>query len=210
MSNFQQRNMCYAALWYDFDIIITDYNQVFEAMRALHPTILVGPPALYQLSYSDYQAYPSWKKSLWSFLSSLLGLLPSAALRQGLARIFFRSFYKQFGGRVRLLATGMAPIRRTLGKFFERMQLPLCESYGMVEAGSITYRPPESRDYGSVGKPLRGVDLIFTPDNEIIVSRETPMTLRYFQCTEGENERTFIAPDRIATGDMGLLDENGI
>ena len=209
MSNFQQRNMCYAALWYDFDIIITDYTQLFVAMPALDPTVLLGPPVLYQMIHAEYQKFPSWKKSLWTILSSLLAPLPSASLRQELARILFRDFYKQFGGRIRLLATGMAPIRRNLGKFFERLQLPLCESYGMVEAGSITYRPASSRDYGSVGKPLRGIDLVFASDNEIIVSRENPMTLRYFQCAEGENERTFIAPGRIATGDMGRLDAEG-
>ncbi len=38
MSNFQQRNLCYTALWYDLDIIITDYTQLFAAMKALHPT----------------------------------------------------------------------------------------------------------------------------------------------------------------------------
>jgi long-subunit acyl-CoA synthetase (AMP-forming) len=26
MSNFQQRNMCYAAIWYDYDIVITDFT----------------------------------------------------------------------------------------------------------------------------------------------------------------------------------------
>jgi long-subunit acyl-CoA synthetase (AMP-forming) len=35
------------------------------------------------------------------------------------------------------------------------------------------------------------------------------MTLRYFQCTEGENERTFVAPGKVATGDMGRLDADG-
>jgi len=29
MSNFQQRNMYYGALLYDFDLIITDYTQLF-------------------------------------------------------------------------------------------------------------------------------------------------------------------------------------
>ncbi|MGZ5149281.1 MAG: AMP-binding protein, partial [Burkholderiales bacterium] len=28
ISNFQQRMMYYAAIWYDFDIIITDYTQL--------------------------------------------------------------------------------------------------------------------------------------------------------------------------------------
>jgi long-subunit acyl-CoA synthetase (AMP-forming) len=209
MSNFQQRNICYAALWYDFDIIITDYTQLFVAMSALNPSILIAPPVLYQMIHAEYQKYPSWKKSLWSLLSSLLSLVPAAPLRQELARLMFRDFYRQFGSNIRLLGTGMAPIRRNMGKFFERLQLPLCESYGMVEAGSLTFRPAGSKEYGSVGKPLRDVTLSFTPDNEIIVNRDTPMTLRYFQCADGENERTFIAPGRIATGDMGRLDPAG-
>jgi long-subunit acyl-CoA synthetase (AMP-forming) len=209
MSNFQQRNMCYGALWYDFDIVITDYTQLFAAMPALHPTILVAPPVLYQMLHAEYQKHPGWKKTLWSFLSTLVALVPGASLRQELARFLFRDFYKQFGDSIRLLATGMAPIRRSLGEFFERLQLPLCESYGMVEAGSLTFRPAGSKEYGSVGKPLKGVNLSFTPDNEIIVSREMPMTLRYFQCAEGENERTFLGSGRIATGDMGRLDKDG-
>src|SRR5262249_47716062 len=146
MSNFQQRNICYAALWYDFDIIITDYTQLFAAMPALNPTILIAPPVLYQMIHAEYQKFPSWKKSLWSLLSSLLALVPTAPLRQKLARLLFGDFYKQFGSSMRLLATGMAPIRRNLGKFFERLQLPLCESYGMVEAGSLTFRPAGSKE----------------------------------------------------------------
>jgi long-subunit acyl-CoA synthetase (AMP-forming) len=209
MSNFQQRNMCYSALWYDHDLIITDYTQLFAAMPALNPTILIAPPVLYQMLHAEYEKYPSWKKSLWSVQSSLLSLLPSASLRQGLARILFRDFYKQFGDRIRLLVTGMAPIRRTMGRFFERLHLPLSESYGMVEAGSLTYRPPGSKEYGSVGKLLTGVKASFEADGEIIISRDNPLTLRYFQCAEGENERTFAGPGRIATGDLGRLDADG-
>lgn len=208
MSNFQQRNMCYGALWLDHDLIITDYTQLFAAMPALNPTLLIAPPVLYQMIQADYEKNPASKKLLWSILGALISLLPRP-LRLPLARMAFRDFHKQFGTRMRMLVTGMAPIRRNLGKFFERMQLPLCESYGMVEAGSLTYRPPASREYGSVGKPLRGVELSFADDGEIIVYRQTPMTLRYFQCAEGENERTFVGGGRIATGDMGRLDAQG-
>jgi len=208
MSNFQQRNMCYSALWYDFDVIITDYTQLFAAMPALNPTMLIAPPVLYQMMFTEYEKNPGWKKALWFALGSILSLLPSP-LRQGLARVLFRDFYKQFGNRIRVLVTGMAPIRRNMGRFFEKLQLPLCESYGMVEAGSITYRPANSREYGSVGKLLKGISLSFEPDGEIIVNRETPMTLRYFQCAEGENERTFLGPGRVATGDMGKFDADG-
>jgi long-subunit acyl-CoA synthetase (AMP-forming) len=110
---------------------------------------------------------------------------------------------------MRLLITGMAPIRREIGRFFERIALPLCESYGMVEAGSITFRPASSREYASVGKVLDGIEMTFGEDGEIFVHRPNPLTLRYFQCAEGENERTFVAPGTIATGDIGRLDARG-
>ena len=40
MSNFQQRMMYYASIWYDLDIAVTDYTQLYPAMkilRAHHP-----------------------------------------------------------------------------------------------------------------------------------------------------------------------------
>jgi long-subunit acyl-CoA synthetase (AMP-forming) len=209
MSNFQQRNMCYCALFYDFDIIVTDYTQLFAAMKALNPTVLIAPPVLYQMMHAEFEKYPAWKKSLWRALGKALSLVPSASARLKLGRILFQDFYQQFGNRIRVLVTGMAPIRRNIGKFFEQIQLPLCESYGMVEAGSITFRPPSSREYGSVGKLLRGIDVTFEPDGEIIVHRQAPLTLRYFQCADGENERTFVGAGRIATGDMGRFDTAG-
>src|SRR4051812_49110289 len=135
MSNFQQRNMCYGALWYDFDIVITDYTQLFAAMPALNPTVLIAPPVLYQMIHAEYEKYPAAKKLLWHAISGILSLLPSFFPRP-LAPLISHDFYKQFGSRIRLLIPGMAPIRRTMGGFFERMQLPLCETYGMVEAGS--------------------------------------------------------------------------
>jgi len=209
MSNFQQRNMCYCALFYDFDVIITDYTQLFAAMKSLSPTVLIAPPVLYQMMYAEFEKLPAWQQSLVRILGTMLSLLPSSALREKLARTMFRDFYKQFGDRIRVLVTGMAPIRRNIGKFFEQIQLPLCESYGMVEAGSITFRPAGSREYGSVGKLLRGVDVSFEPDGEIIVQRALPLTLRYFQCADGENERTFVGAGKIATGDMGRFDAAG-
>ncbi len=205
MSNFQQRNMCYMALWYDFDIIITDYTQLFAAMKALDPTVLIAPPVLYQMMHAEFEKYPPLRRALLRTAA----LLPGAGLRRAAVEWLFRDFYAQFGKRMRLLVTGMAPIRRDIGRFFERLQLPLCESYGMVEAGSITFRTADSREYGSVGKVLKGASLEFTPEGEIIVRRQAPMTLRYFQCAPGENERTFLGPDRVATGDIGRLDGDG-
>lgn len=209
MSNFQQRNMCYAALWYDFDIVITDHIDLFDAMAALNPTVLIAPPVLYQMIHGEFEKRPAWQRKALMVAANIIALLPVAAWRQRAAHALFRRHRGQFGNRMRLLITGMAPIRDSLGLFYQRMQLPLCESYGMVEAGSITFRAAGSRDYGSVGKVLDGIHLTFQDDGEIHVHRQSPLTLRYFQAADGENERTFVAPGCVATGDIGRLDGDG-
>jgi long-subunit acyl-CoA synthetase (AMP-forming) len=209
LSNLQQRNMCYGALLYDIDLIITDYTQLFTAMKVLQPTLLIAPPVLYQMIHGEFERLPDEEKHRRMMLAKAVGLVPLASWRIALARKFFKDFHDQFGGQMRMLVTGMAPIRRELGAFFECMQLPLCESYGMVEAGSITWRAAGSREYSSVGKVLPGVRLTFEDDGEIVVHRDHPLTLRYFQAAEGENERTFVGPGRIATGDIGHMDSDG-
>jgi long-subunit acyl-CoA synthetase (AMP-forming) len=209
MSNFQQRTMCYAALVGDFDIIVTDYIQLFAALKILHPTMLIAPPMYYQMLHTRFVNLPRWKRWLWTGLGALIALIPGVHARRALARRLFPEFHAQFGDKMRILITGMAPIKRSVAQFFDLMQLPLCESYGLVETGSLTYRPAGSRKYGSVGKPLRGVDIELAEDGEIVVRRESFLTRRYFQCAEGENERTFLGAGRIATGDVGRFDADG-
>jgi long-subunit acyl-CoA synthetase (AMP-forming) len=208
ISNFQQRMMYYAAIWYDFDIIITDYTQLYPAMKALHPTVLIAPPIFYQLVHARFSAPGSRGWMRW-FGETLLSLPLGAVLRHWLARLVFKDVDALFGGKMRLLISGMAPLNRNICQFFDRMRLPLCESYGMVEAGSLTYRPAFSTKHGSVGKPLGGVTITFEEDGEIIIHREKFLTRRYFQCASGENETTFVATDSIATGDIGRFDADG-
>jgi long-chain acyl-CoA synthetase len=209
MSNFQQRMMSYSGLAFDFDIIIADYAQLFTALSVLHPTILIAPPMYFQMVHTRFVNFPRWKQSLWAVLAALIALVPGAQTRRALARRTFAEFHRQFGSNMRVLITGMAPIKRSIGAFFESMQLPLSESYGLVETGSLTYRPPGSRKYGSVGRPVEGVKIDLADDGEVIVRRERSLTKKYFQCVDGENERTFVAPGSIATGDIGKLDGEG-
>src|SRR5471032_3191424 len=109
LSNLQQRNMCYGALWYDFDIIITDYTQLFGAMKALKPTVLIAPPVLYQMMHAEFERLPAWKRKLKLALAGATSLLPVGLLR-AVANALFGDFHDQFGGQMRVLVTGMAPI----------------------------------------------------------------------------------------------------
>jgi long-subunit acyl-CoA synthetase (AMP-forming) len=171
--------------------------------------VLIGPPVLYQMVHADFERRPALRRAMWRVMGAMLSLVPGADRRLALARRLLKPLHDQFGGNMRILITGMAPIRRNIGAFFRQMQLPLCESYGMVESGSLTFRPASSREFGSVGRALRGVEFSFTDEGEIVVHRDNPLTLRYFQCADGENERTFVGDRKVATGDVGRLDGDG-
>lgn len=209
MSNFQQRLMSYAALWYGASIAIIEHTQLYVGMRLCAPTILVAPPVFFQMLHQQFLSLPLWQRRVWRLLGHMLGLVFVPAIRQTLARFFFKKLLGQLGGRIRLLVTGMAPIKPDVAELFFTLKIPLCETYGLVETGSLTFRDPGCRKFTSVGQPLRGVDVHVSPEGEIIVERAYPLSLGYFDCAPGEQERTFLAPGKVATGDIGVLDSEG-
>jgi len=110
---------------------------------------------------------------------------------------------------MRFMVTGMAPTKRATLELFRMMQLPLFETYGITEFGGIALNVPGASKIGSVGRLLPGVRVEFAEDGEIIAMREHRIASTYFECAEGEVEQTFLSRDRLATGDVGRLDDEG-
>jgi long-subunit acyl-CoA synthetase (AMP-forming) len=208
MSNFQQRMMYYAALWHGFELILADLPRLFVALRELRPTLLIAPPAFYEMVESQIENVPPVKRLAVRAALTLVRLTPTP-LRPRLARRLFHQVFDALGGRMRVMITGMAPIRRSTLDLFQRLQLPLFETYGLIEAGPLTLNVPGANRLGSVGRPLAGVDIEFRSDGEIIVARRRRQAAGYFEAAAGEAERTFVGANIIATGDIGYIDNDG-
>lgn len=209
MSNFQQRMMYYAALWYGFDLIVTDPSQIFRALKELRPTMLIAPPALYEAFATRFVNLPAWKRWMANIAGDIILWVPWRRARRKLGKLIFKQAHDAFGGRMRIVITGMAPIKRSTMKLFARLQLSLYETYGLIECGPISLNSRGDSKVGSVGHPLPGVKIELAPDGEIIAHRNPILASGYFECTQGEQERTFIGNNRVATGDIGRLDEDG-
>jgi long-subunit acyl-CoA synthetase (AMP-forming) len=209
LSNFQQRPMYYAALWYGFDLIVTEPARLFLTLKDLKPTMLVAPPALFEAFETRFYNLPKWKRAAARAGGVAARLLPARAARERAAQLVFKQAHEALGGRMRLMITGMAPIKRATLDLFGLMQLPLFETYGLVECGSVALNVPGASRVGSVARPLPGVRVELAEDGEIIVWREHMTAVRYFECAAGENEATFIGDNRVASGDIGRLDEDG-
>jgi long-subunit acyl-CoA synthetase (AMP-forming) len=109
-----------------------------------------------------------------------------------------------WGGRMRYLWTGSAPIDRLLLEAYDRAGVPVFEGYGMTETGMIAKNYPGTRRLGSVGKPFPGKEVRLV-DGEILVRSEYHASDRYLYGEAG----AFRDGGWVATGDLGRFDDDG-
>ena len=114
----------------------------------------------------------------------------------------------RFGGRMKALVSGGAPLNPEVGAFFEMMGLVMLQGYGQTETApvvSVNF-PSAGIKLDTVGPPLRGVEVKIAEDGEILVRGELVM-LGYWQ-NEAETAKA-IVDGWLHTGDIGHLDERG-
>ena len=209
LSIFQQRWMLYTAIWYGFDLHLTEPTRVFKALQEMKPTLIGAPPLFYELFERRFHSLPPRKRILLSSAGRLLSLVPSESLKSTLSRRIFGPFHEALGGRVRLMLTGAAPTRRSTLECFARLGLPLFEGYGLTETGYIAINLPGRNRVGSVGKLVKRECVSIAPDGEIIFNSNHPLSRGYLFVDEQEERKTYLDANRIATGDIGRFDRDG-
>ncbi|MDE1468092.1 AMP-dependent synthetase/ligase [Aurantiacibacter sp. D1-12] len=115
---------------------------------------------------------------------------------------------QKFGGRMKAMVSGGAPLNPEVGNFFEAMGLTMLQGYGQTESGPVVScnRPKAGLKMDTVGPPMRGVEVKIADDGEILVRGELIMA-GYWQRPE-DTEKT-LEGGWLHTGDVGHLDEKG-
>jgi len=123
---------------------------------------------------------------------------------------------KRFGGRIKAMVSGGAPLNPDVGAFFDALGLTMLQGYGQTEAGPVIScnRPSVGLKMDTVGPPLPGVDVRIADDGEICVRGE--LVMHGYWRAKAETKRALVAdplePDKgpwLLTGDIGHLDEKG-
>jgi long-chain acyl-CoA synthetase len=114
----------------------------------------------------------------------------------------------KFGGRIKAMVSGGAPLNPEVGNFFDAMGLTMLQGYGQTESGPIMScnRPAAGLKMDTVGPPMRGVEVKIAEDGEILCRGELVMD-GYWQ-NDAETARTII-DGWLHTGDIGHLDGKG-
>ena len=113
----------------------------------------------------------------------------------------------KFGGRMKALVSGGAPLNPEVGLFFQAMGLNMLQGYGQTEAGPVIScnRPRAGIRMDTVGPPMLGTEVRIAEDGEIMVRGEQVMQ-GYWQNPD-ESARVLL-DGWLATGDVGHLDDN--
>ena len=193
-----------------------------QDIRKVRPTILLAPPRMWERIYStictELRKRPApARKAFYAGLALALaaaryrraGKPVPLRIRAPLAvadRILFRKVRARFGGRIRVAASGAAPLSKDLAEFYEAVGMPLVEGYGLTEGGVVSLNPLDFPKAGSIGKPLPGIQVTFAEDGELLV--EGPCLFSGY-LNDARTTADVLQNGRLHTGDLGYADSDG-
>ena len=191
-------------------------------IRKVRPTILLAPPRMWERIYStictELRKRPAAaQKAFWGGLA--LGLAAARYRRQSKPiplrirlplkiadRVLFHKVRTRFGGRLRIAASGAAPLSKDLADFYEAVGMPLVEGYGLTEGGVATLNPLDRPKAGSIGKPLPGVEVRFAEDGEMLL--KTPCLFSGYYHDPATTAEV-LRDGWLHTGDVAYADDEG-
>ncbi|MEA3034441.1 MAG: long-chain acyl-CoA synthetase [Sphingomonadales bacterium] len=114
----------------------------------------------------------------------------------------------KFGGRIKAMVSGGAPLTPEVGIFFHALGLTFLQGYGQTEAGPVIScnRPRAGIKLDTVGPPLKNTEVRIAEDGEILVRGE--LVMKGYWRNPGLTERTIVG-GWLHTGDVGHVDDKG-
>ncbi len=126
---------------------------------------------------------------------------------KALDRLVRKKVSERFGGRLKALVSGGAPLNPEVGYFFTSLGLRIVQGYGQTESAPlISVNPPLRVKMETVGTPVANVEVRIAEDGEILARGEMVMK-GYWNNPKATAE--VIRDGWLHTGDIGEIDADG-
>ncbi len=197
---------------------------VASNLQEARPTVLLVVPRLLEVVYSrimkqvesssglrrtmfnaavsvgkDASEYRNHSKPVPAHLA-----LPMAIFR----KLVFARVRAIFGGRLRYLISGGAPLPKEIFRFFAAAEVPIAEGYGLTEAAPVVSVNLAGRTrIGTVGRALASIQVKTAPDGELLV--HGPNVMRGYYNRDDETREAIDESGWLHTGDIASIDQDG-
>ncbi|WP_374763180.1 AMP-dependent synthetase/ligase [Yunchengibacter salinarum] len=204
-----------AEIWYAEGL-----DRLATNMAEARPTIMVVVPRLFEMLRTrlmrQIRKEGKLRQKLFDMALSLGTrrikgepmFLTERFLDRLLERTVRRKVQKRFGGRLKALVSGGAPLAPDVGHFFAALGLPLLQGYGQTESGPVaSVNPPHAPKMHTVGKLLPDTELKIAEDGEILLRGE--LVMKGYWRDQAATRRTLSDDGWLHTGDVGRQDRDG-
>ncbi len=198
-------------------------EKIAQNMVEIKPTIMTAVPRLFERIYSrikrNVESQPPKKQKIFNWAlevgrnymdakKSRDGVPIGLSLKRALAdKLVYKKLRERTGGNMRFFISGGAALSRDLGQFFESVGILIIEGYGLTESSPvISANRVNDYKFGTVGKPMPGVEVKIAQDGEILAYG--PNIMQGYYKNKKETEET-IKDGWLHTGDIGVFDAEG-
>jgi long-chain acyl-CoA synthetase len=195
-----------------------------DNLREVRPTLFIGVPRLFEKIYARIKEKAvsqgrltanvfAWAVSVGKLhaqhSTNHLRIPRMLAFKHRLAkRLVFDKWRAGLGGRIRIFVSGGAALSDEIGFIFQGAGLPIVQGFGLTETSPvISAGLLEDNRIGTVGRPIRNVEVRIASDGEI-ETRGPNIMLGYYN-KPAETRAVFTEDGWFKTGDIGTLDQDG-
>lgn len=162
---------------------IDDLSRLYEYMFEVKPTVFASLPRFFEKIHAKIAA------------------------EHGTGTVDPQIVKDAFGGKMRLLTSGGAPLPAEVAQFFANAGLPILQAYGLTENICAAFNRADDFKFGTVGKPMPMCEIKIADDGEILV--KGPMMFSGYYKEPEKTAEMFDADGWLKTGDLGELDADG-